>query len=276
MQSLRRSITFSIGVAASVVFILSACTTAPSIELGDSPPQEGEVGTSAKVATGSITPIITLEGEVRAPVDFQITADFDGTVRLDDANTMKILDQNGKAQKITDLPDVTYVPIQAEGSRVKKGLPLAQAQYSSFALVAPITGADLLRMIDVPKGVRAQISGLGAPFVCNLLDDRPSSGSVDASGQERFVACAIPDDQTVISGLRGLIAIQFESRVDVLVLPVEAVAGTLDSGSVYVEENGQRVEKQVELGASDGHNIEIVSGLDEGQEVLFPSPSLYK
>jgi len=261
--------------AVAVATALSGCTAMPV--QGDGPPGPETLNpqASVEVAIGSITPVITLEGEVAGPVDFQITADVDGSILVDDIGNMLLRDASGKSLKISDDKDVSYEPLLETGSNAVAGLPIAQAKFDSFALVATIEGADLLRMVEKPSGVRAQISGLGAPFPCELLDERPSSPAALEVGQPRFVGCKIPRDQKVISGLRGLIAIQFASRTDVLVLPVEAVAGTLESGSVFIEEGGSRVEKQVRLGASDGHNIEIISGLTEGQEVSFPSPSLY-
>jgi hypothetical protein len=152
-------------------------------------------------------------------------------------------------------------------------LPIAVAEYPGFAVTADVAGADLLRFTTPPVSARAQVDGSGAPFDCVLLDRTP--GHPDADGVA-FVACRVPDDQRVIEGLTGVIAVEFPSAEDVLSLPIEAVAGTLDNGTVWVTTEGEPVEKRVSLGVTDGVVVEILDGLEEGDEVLVPSPALLR
>jgi len=55
---------------------------------------------------------------------------------------------------------------------------------------------------------------------------------------------------------------------DVLVLPVEAVHETPMGSFVVVSEEGGSTQRRVALGVSDGTNVEIKSGLEEGEMIL--------
>ncbi len=56
---------------------------------------------------------------------------------------------------------------------------------------------------------------------------------------------------------------------NVLVVPVTSVLGAAESGVVYVvNEDGTTEERQVTLGLSDGINVEVIDGLEEGEIVM--------
>ena len=65
------------------------------------------------------------------------------------------------------------------------------------------------------------------------------------------------------------------TRNDVLILPLSVIAGRQGTGLVTViTPNGERVETKVTLGVTDGANIEILSGLEEGDVVSATPPNL--
>jgi hypothetical protein len=263
----------SVGIlCASMTLVLPACAPLPTGF--EAEPGQSRVVESVRVETGDVLPVTTLSGDVRGPVSFQITADISGTLVQGPQGGLKIEDDSGEAHSIIELNQVTYSPILPIGSRVTVGLPVADATFGGFALVAPIEGADLVRMASAPDKVRAQVDGAGAPFACELLDDRPSLEPAAESGRGAFVACAVPAEQRVIVGMSGLVALQFDVRNDVLTLPLEAVAGSIESGLVYVKRGSDAVETKVQLGVADSLRIEIRSGLSEGDEVYIPSPAL--
>lgn len=57
-------------------------------------------------------------------------------------------------------------------------------------------------------------------------------------------------------------------------MPVSVVAGREEQGSVTLISEGEKKETQVELGASDGAYVEIISGLKEGDEICAIPPNL--
>lgn len=66
-----------------------------------------------------------------------------------------------------------------------------------------------------------------------------------------------------------------DNENDVLILPLSVIAGRQGTGLVTViTPNGERVETKVTLGVTDGANIEILSGLEEGDVVSATPPNL--
>ncbi len=70
------------------------------------------------------------------------------------------------------------------------------------------------------------------------------------------------------SGMSATIEIVAEEKRDVLVLPLNAVIDDGKEKYVLLKEESKIVKKMVETGISNGKNIEIISGLNEGDIVL--------
>jgi hypothetical protein len=257
----------------ATAFLSTGCTAAAPPDLADDMTSSPTLRT-AQVEVGDITPVITLAAGVAGPVSFQITSDFDGVLTETQSGVFAVVDASGQSHPLSESPHQLVTPLLPPGASVVEGLPVATATFGSFALVAPIQGVDLARMVSVPDSARAQVDGGGAPFPCALLDERPSTSSTSSLGGEQFIACAIPADQSVIVGMTGVIALQFGTRSDVLTLPLEAVAGSFESGSVYLKRGDEAIETEIRLGAADALNVELLSGLAEGDEVYIPSPDL--
>ena len=78
-----------------------------------------------------------------------------------------------------------------------------------------------------------------------------------------------------LSTLNATVVITATTRNDVLILPLSVIAGRQGTGLVTViTPNGERVETKVTLGVTDGANIEILSGLEEGDVVSATPPNL--
>ena len=70
-------------------------------------------------------------------------------------------------------------------------------------------------------------------------------------------------------GMSATAAVIIERRDDVLLIPNRAIEGTLANPKVSVLVDGQIEERGITLGLSDGINTEVVSGLEEGEEVVL-------
>jgi membrane fusion protein (multidrug efflux system) len=65
------------------------------------------------------------------------------------------------------------------------------------------------------------------------------------------------------------VRVQAGTAEDVLVVPVTAVQGSVQTGRVWVVAgDGAQEERAVGLGLSDGDMIEVREGLTEGEQVL--------
>jgi hypothetical protein len=84
----------------------------------------------------------------------------------------------------------------------------------------------------------------------------------------------LPSDAAVVAGLPAKLGIETAHRDGVLAVPVTAVLGSVDQGTVTLVKGDERVVTHVELGVSDGSYIEVVAGLQEGDRILDHAPGL--
>ncbi len=254
-----------------VVTSLVACTSQPVPPAATTGNSQGVPHVAVEIVRrATITPVITLPGVVQNATTYQISARMAGVFRLNGTSGLvegAHGEQSPVAFRNSDRNRTFLVP---PGAPVVTSLPVAQATYSNYALVAPVTGANLLKLRSVPESAKGQVTGSGKPFDCTLLDPYPSAG---ASGKS-FVACVIPPDQQVLDGFAGVLALRFPTVKDALVLPVEAVAGSIGSASVFLETAHGVQERPITVGATDGLSIVVTSGLNAGDKVQVPSPSL--
>jgi hypothetical protein len=89
------------------------------------------------------------------------------------------------------------------------------------------------------------------------------------------LVCTAPADVKLINGAAATVEVITEKAANVLVLPVEAVAGSQGKGKVdLLSASGARQTKDVELGLTDGKVVQIKSGLTGDETVAVPGPNL--
>lgn len=97
----------------------------------------------------------------------------------------------------------------------------------------------------------------------------------DSAIRTRIVRCRIRvvgDSASLVPGQE--LDVRFKTRrVNVLAVPTGAIALDGAAPSVWLIEDGSTVRKIVELGATDGEWIEIISGLRDAAAVLSPIPT---
>ena len=193
---------------------------------------------------------------------------------------------------------------------VTAGMPVVSAKHAGYGIVADIDSAMAYRISGSAKSVRGQIQNGPGPFRCTPLgtiaalpagtvpEPPPPSPAPQASGASApppapvpqpeapplpegseptglRLVCAAPGDIKLINGASVTLDVVTGKASDVLVLPVEAVAGTQGRGKVDVV-GADRVRKTVDvvLGLTDGKVVEIKKGLTGTEEVAIPGPDL--
>ena len=147
---------------------------------------------------------------------------------------------------------VTYLTAWAERDGTADRLAAARSALSE-ALEASAFAIDDLTIADAATTAEAP---------------DPEEGGEESSGTTS-VRCDVPRDVKVFDGLAMTMRIDAGATEDALVVPVTAVRGLLDHGTVWVmADDGTPAERAVELGVNDGKVIEVTKGLDEGEEVL--------
>lgn len=254
----------------------------------------------------NISNILVLDAYVVANPIFRITAPIDGVlVKLND-DSVGIQDPKSEVVSTIDLPASSKIErfLVTPGTKVTEGLPILNARYVGFALQATVESNRIYRLIEGILSARGQITNGPGPFESSLLGTPfvLGSGSIyeeqgEAGGSDNFdnttrnfflggdiqitdssqgvvVITAIPKDLVLLEGLPGLLALTLSEVEKAVVLPIEAVAGISQKGQVYVDDNGERVLREVSIGITDGSYVQITRGLTPGEKVLLPSPSI--
>ncbi|GAA2174629.1 hypothetical protein GCM10009846_21310 [Agrococcus versicolor] len=159
--------------------------------------------------------------------------------------------------------------------QVEVGTETGAVQPATFHVDAPLTAQEQYRLTTQPTEAQVQIPGGPAPFACTglvVLQPTPAAGATpgeDTGVSTATARCQVPGDVRVFAGLAADVTIAGGVAEGVLTLPTTAVLGSADAGTVVrIAADGSQEEVQVQLGLTDGQQIEIRGGLAEGEEVL--------
>jgi multidrug efflux pump subunit AcrA (membrane-fusion protein) len=242
------------------------------------------------VTTGTIRNDVVLDGTIGADAAVPARAAISGEVRKVSVSAGQHVDEGVELAQIRGMNDdgsnrwsILRAPISGTltsfdllvGQQVGLGESLAQVAPASFSLTATLAPEQQYRLLQQPTEAQVAINGGPAPFTCTGLtittgatgsgDD--GNGGQGASGA--VVRCAIPGDVQVFAGLTAKVTIAGGIAENVLTLPLTAVEGAAGTGVVYlIGADGEPVETPVTLGLNDGVDVEITSGLAEGDLVL--------
>lgn len=246
----------------------SGCAQLPServTEISD----QSETLVLEEVERRDIFDAIVLPGLVESGSTYTLTTSEVGSLQHSESGYFFLSENESKIPIRLPETAVSVTPLVPLDVRVAENLPVLQVQDAAFLFGFQLSPAEVMRVANrMPIVAIAQIEGSEAPFECPLVDPQPTF-----TGGAYFMFCRVPIGVLVVAGASGLALLELDERVGVPALPIEAVAGTLESGSVYLASHpGNAVP--VELGVTDGVYVEILSGLSEGDQVVVPSPSI--
>jgi multidrug efflux pump subunit AcrA (membrane-fusion protein) len=299
----------------AVLTLAAGCTaSAASQQPPPGMAERGTAVTTAKPTRQDLTNKVSLTGKVELGPTFGLVAPIDGEVRYLDVKAptgtptkpTKVANiwVNGKATAV-EVPSgaVFSGRLVDDRSKVTAGMPIVSARHVGYGIVADIDGAKAYQVTDSLQSVTAQIKSGPGPFACSVLGTlaalpagtipEPKAPAVNPSATAPVVqptqgqtqqpsestgmrlVCVGPGDVKLINGAAATVEIVTAKAPGVLVLPVEAVAGSQGKGQVEVIKADQSREvREVTLGLTDGKVIEIKSGLTEAETVAVPGPNI--
>jgi len=138
----------------------------------------------------------------------------------------------------------------------------------SLYISAPIDEVDAGRLAP---GQRARVtidSHPGQSFEGRVVEVAPYVLDLEQQNRTVEVEVELEDEAlaaTLLPGTSADVELVLEVKEDALHVPAFAL---LDGDRVFVIEEGQAVERQVETGLASWTEVEILSGLEEGEEVI--------
>lgn len=205
-------------------------------------------------------------------------------------------------------PKTKYFDVVSPITGTVKDLPLIKDQSVSIGdvvanispgamhVTAGLNQEQRFRLNHLPPTATVSIPDGPQPFECTGLainndpaappapdsdpydsDGYGPSGGDSGGGSLGSLVCDVPAGVEVFPGLSAQISVTTGQASNVMTLPVTAVTGRVNTGTVWrpnPENPGEPQEVSVQLGLTDGVRIEIKSGLDPQEEVLEFAPGV--
>ena len=262
-----------------LVFTLSACSAIGQTDENNLTDSATSAEKTVSVVRGTITPTVSTQTTIVPAVPFIISSPengiFNTAVELEEKITAGQIIGTVNGKELKSPVDGTVTSIAPSNESVPSNYPVAIVQYTGFAL--NVEADNFLSTLPEYAELKAKFQvydGVGPTdmiaVVSPAADENAFTGIVP---QEGILQCLISQTVDVKSGQSATVVITATTRNDVLILPLSA--GGQGTGLVTViTPNGERVETKVTLGVTDGANIEILSGLEEGDVVSATPPNL--
>lgn len=265
---------------------------------GGEQPTGGFVDPQVPVMIGTVSNDVVLSGTVKADDAVAVKSPLDGTITSVEVAVGSVVaagQQIGIVKGVNSAGRAVTVGIGAPvggtisalsivpNQQSQAGAVIAQIAPPGFYVTASVQPTDRYRLTGAPTEGTVTVTGGPAPFTCtNLTVTTPLAGAGtgdsgdDGSGEPgagsgTTARCVVPADVTVFPDLIAQLTISAGVAENVLIVPVTSVLGAAESGVVYVvinPETGETEERPVALGLSDGINVEVVDGLEEGELVM--------
>ena len=264
-----------------LVFTLSACSAIGQTDENNLTDSATSAEKTVSVVRGTITPTVSTQTTIVPAVPFIISSPengiFNSAVELEEKITAGQIIGTVNGKELKSPVDGTITSIAPSNESVPSNYPVAIVQYTGFAL--NVEADNFLSTLPEYAELKAKsqvYDGVGPTdmiaVVSPAADENAFTGIVP---QEGILQCLISQTVDVKSGQSATVVITATTRNDVLILPLSVIAGRQGTGLVTViTPNGERVETKVTLGVTDGANIEILSGLEEGDVVSATPPNL--
>jgi RND family efflux transporter MFP subunit len=149
------------------------------------------------------------------------------------------------------------------------------AQNSLLRLVIPVP-ERAVSTIQIGQSVAVAVSGVNRTFEGKIVR---FSDQIDMTTRTMHTEVDVPNPKyELVSGMYASVKIPLHSAAKVLTLPIQAVqAGEAGKGTVLVVNGNNKIEtRNVVLGLQSATDVEIISGLQENETVIFGSQGQFK
>jgi len=151
-----------------------------------------------------------------------------------------------------------------------------------FQVVSPETtyfrcGVNETEINKIEKGLPAEIEIDAYPdetFRGEITGHNFSSATTTTGGTVYVVRVSLPENQSLKfkPGMSGDVNIVISEKDNVPVVPITSVMEEESGSYIWIVENGKAKKRNVETGISSANEIEILSGLEVGENVVTRPP----
>jgi RND family efflux transporter MFP subunit len=229
------------------------------------------------------------EGKVISQADFDAAektlnnakADYNSGLASIETSKANIVAQNVTISNYQDNLNNTIIKAPISGVISNKSVNIGQMAGSGTALATVNDISSVYATIQVPQDKISGVKiGQAASVVVDGIDTT-YSGTVQtmdlsADTTSRVFNCKVKLDNSDKSLLPGVYAkVQLDSAVktEVITVPVNALVGNEGDYYVFINNNGTAKKTKVTIGEADNNNVEVTSGVKDGDQIICSNTS---
>jgi RND family efflux transporter MFP subunit len=208
-------------------------------------------------------------------------ADFEtGNVSIQTAEA-NINAQKVSLSNLQDNLNNTVIKAPISGVISEKTMNIGQMASAGTALAKVNNISSLYATIQIPQD-KINNTKIGQPASVTLEgSDKTYNGTVQnidlsADATARVFNCKIKVDNTdnmLHPGVFAKVELIGDEKIQEISVPIKALVGTEGDYSVFVNDNGIAKKQEVKIGGTDGNNVQITSGIKDGDQVICTNTS---
>lgn len=159
----------------------------------------------------------------------------------------------------------------SEGQFVEAGTPLAIVSKNKNLLLQAHLSQRYFNKLSTIQSANFKMAGLDEVFSTEALNGKIVSFGKSTSANSPFIPITfeINNIGNLVSGSVLEVYLKSSPIPNALVIPTSTLMEEQGNFYVYVQTGGESFQKrEVKLGASDGQNVQVLSGVSEGERVV--------
>jgi len=184
--------------------------------------------------------------------------------------------QNVTISNYQDNLNNTIIKAPISGVISDKALNIGQMVSQGAALAKVNDISSVYATIQVPQ---EKISGIKIGQAATLTvdgGDKKYDGVIQnmdlsADTSSRVFNCKIKidnSDKSLLPGIFGKVQLTSEQKTEIITIPINALVGSEGNYSVFINDNGKAKKQKITIGETDENNVEIASGVKDGDIVI--------
>lgn len=225
-----------------------------------------------------------LEKEAISQMDFETAEKTFNTAQADYSlgnASIETSKANIEAQKVTIQKyqsDLTNTVIKSPISGVisDKALNIGQMASPGTVLAKVNDISSVYATIQVPQEKISSLKiGQAATVTVDGIDKTYDgviqNMDLSADTSSRVFNCKIKidnGDKSLLPGIFGKVQLISEQKTEIITVPINALVGSEGNYSVFINDNGKAKKQKITIGETDESNVEITSGVKDGDVVI--------
>jgi len=192
-------------------------------------------------------------------------------IRQAEANVMQIQQKINKTVLISPVSGViTNIEKEVGEMAEANSIIVSMISTGNFQIEANISETEIAKINLADKAeMTLDALGLDEKFTGQIIKINPAETVVSGVIYYQITSIFDAEDERIKSGMTVNLDIETDKRENILYLPYYVVKELNGQKYVLVLENGEVKERMIKTGIEGENTIEIIEGLEEGEEVIM-------